>query len=175
MTVKETLRGFRGVEGRMYRVEVGADSPVSVFIDYAHTPAALESVLRCLSEIRQNGQRILVLFGCGGDRDASKRGRMGGIAQRYADLTVVTNDNARTEDPFAIISDILSGMNGNSPYVVIPDREAAIRYAVESANYGDIILLAGKGHEKYEIGRNGKTPFDEEKIVREAVRRWFGD
>ena len=100
---------------------------------------------------------------------------MGTIAQKYADFTVVTSDNSRSEDPLAIISDIVSGMGNGNPYVVIPDRTAAINYAVESANYDDIILLAGKGHEKYEIDKSGKKPFDEEKIVREAVRRCFGD
>lgn len=175
MTVKDTLSCIRGVDGRMCRVDVGMDAPVSVFIDYAHTPAALESVLKCLCEIRRPKERITVVFGCGGDRDPSKRSKMGAIAQKYADLTVVTSDNSRSEDPLAIIADIVSGMGEGNPYVTIPDRIAAIDYAIESANYDDIILLAGKGHEKYEIDQSGKKPFDEEKIVREAVRRCFGD
>ena len=178
LTVKDALSHIRGVDGRMYRVETGVDFgenvPVSVFIDYAHTAAALESVLQSLCEIRRKGQRILVLFGCGGDRDPSKRSKMGAIAQKYADLTVVTSDNARSEDPLAIISDILAGMGEGNPYAVIPDRPSAIRYAVENARFGDIILLAGKGHEKYEIDRFGKKPFDEERLVREAMRDCFG-
>lgn len=178
LTVKEALANLKGVDGRMYRVETGVDfggnAPVSVFIDYAHTAAALESVLRSLCEIRQKGQRIIALFGCGGDRDPSKRSKMGAVSQKYADLTVVTSDNARSEDPLDIISDIISGMGGRNPYVVIPDRPSAIRYAVESARYGDMILLAGKGHEKYEIDRFGKKPFDEERLVREAMRSCFG-
>ena len=89
-------------------------------------------------------------------------------------LTVVTSDNARSEDPLAIISDILAGMGEGNPYAVIPDRPSAIRYAVENARFGDIILLAGKGHEKYEIDRFGKKPFDEERLVREAMRDCFG-
>ena len=176
LTVKEALARFKGVNGRMQRVEQGnGECPVNVFIDYAHTAAALESVLRSLSEIREKGRRIIAVFGCGGDRDRTKRSKMGAVAQKYADLTVVTSDNARSEDPLAIISDILCGMGAGNPYVVIPDREAAIRYAVESAHYGDIVLLAGKGHEKYEIDRFGKKPFDEERLVREAVRACFGD
>jgi len=178
LTVKEALADFRGVDGRMYRVGAGADFggnvPVSVFIDYAHTAAALESVLSALCELRRNGQRVIAVFGCGGDRDPTKRSKMGAVAQKYADLTVVTSDNSRSEDPFDIISDILSGMGEGNPYVAIPDRTAAIRYAVECADYGDIILLAGKGHEKYEIDRFGKKPFNEERIVREAMRDCFG-
>ncbi len=178
LTVKDALAHIRGVDGRMLRVETGVDfgdrNPVSVFIDYAHTAAALESVLRSLCELRQKGSRILLVFGCGGDRDPSKRSKMGAVAQTYADFTVVTGDNARTEDPLKIISDILSGMGAGNPFVVIPDRTAAIRYAVEHADYGDILLLAGKGHEKYEIDRFGKKPFDEERIVREAMRDFFG-
>ncbi|MBE6598678.1 MAG: UDP-N-acetylmuramoyl-L-alanyl-D-glutamate--2,6-diaminopimelate ligase [Ruminococcaceae bacterium] len=175
LTVKSALASLRPVDGRMCRVEVGADAPVSLFIDYAHTAAALESVLKSLSEIKGEGQRLIVVFGCGGDRDPAKRSKMGAAAQKYADLTVVTSDNARSEDPLAIISQILSGMSEDKPYAVIPDREEAIRYAVENAREGDIILLAGKGHEKYEITKEGKRPFDEEKIAKEAVRHCFGD
>ncbi len=174
LTVQSALREFRGVDGRMWRVDVGETAPVRLFIDYAHTAAALESVLRCLCEIRRPGERIITVFGCGGDRDAAKRSIMGQTAQRYADLTVVTSDNPRTEDPLTIIGHILRGMGVGNPYVVIPDRASAIRYAVEQAREGDILLLAGKGHEKYEINARGKTPFDEEKIVKEAVRHRFG-
>jgi len=104
---------------------------------------------------------------------------MGAVAQKYADFTVVTSDNSRSEDPVKIISDIVSGMDprldSEHTYTIIPDRTKAINFAVENADYDDIILLAGKGHEKYEIDKHGKKPFDEEKIVREAVRRCFGD
>ncbi len=174
LTVQSALSEMPFVDGRMVRVGVGENFPVRVFIDYAHTEAALQSVLRCLTEIRQQGERIIAVFGCGGDRDPSKRSKMGAVAQKYADLTVVTSDNPRSEDPLAIISDILSGMGAGKPYVAIPDREAAIRYAVERASEGDIILLAGKGHETYEINGSGKVPFDEERIVREAVKDCFG-
>lgn len=171
MTVKDTLSVFRGVDGRMCRVDVGPDTPVNVFIDYAHTPAALASVLRSLTEIRKPGERITVVFGCGGDRDPTKRSKMGAIAEEYADLTIVTNDNARSEDPLSILADIVSGMAGRHPYVVIPDRAEAIRHAIENARRGDFVLLAGKGHEKYEIDKFGKKPFDEEKIARDALER----
>ncbi len=172
LTVQAALRDVPSADGRMHRVPT--EAPLRVFIDYAHTEAALRSVLRCLTEIRREGERLIAVFGCGGDRDPRKRSKMGAAAQEYADLTVITGDNPRTENPVVILADILSGMGEGNPYVVIPDRETAIRYAVETAREGDIILFAGKGHEKYEIDGVEKIPFDEEKIVREAIKMRFG-
>lgn len=170
LTVKEALAGMPGVDGRLCRVRFPKDCAfgADVFIDYAHTPDALTAALSALSEIRRN--RLIVLFGCGGDRDRTKRPKMAEAAQKYADLVIVTGDNPRTEDPARILDEIVRGLDRSGPYAVIPDRREAIRYAVNEAGEGDLILLAGKGHEKYEITADGRHPFDEEQIVLEAVR-----
>ncbi len=166
MTVKDALDSAGDIDGRMYRVSLGENgSYPTVFIDYAHTPKALESVCSSLAEMKKG--RLCVVFGCGGDRDRSKRPLMVQAVQKYAELTVVTRDNPRSEDEEQIFSDILSGVDKTKQYIVIPDRCAAIIYACGKCGEGDIILLAGKGHEKYEITREGVSPFDEEKIVRD--------
>lgn len=166
MIVKEALEDFQGVDGRMYRVAMPENMP-DVFIDYAHTADALESVLRALREIVTG--KLVVLFGCGGDRDKSKRPVMARVAQKYADMTIITSDNPRTEEPAAIIADIMAGVDRTKSYAVIIDRREAIKFAVTSSVKGDAILLAGKGHEKYEITKDGKKPFDEEAVVRESI------
>lgn len=166
------LRSFDGVAGRMERIEKeGAD--VTVIIDYAHTPDALEKLLRTVRAFRKAPSRILLLFGCGGDRDREKRPLMGRVADRLADVLILTSDNSRSEDPLAILQDVRAGISeerlASDAVAVIPDREIAIRYAVASAESGDILLLAGKGHEEYEIDGNGKHPFSERKIVLDAL------
>ncbi len=168
-TVQRALMRMRGVPGRLEKIDV--DAPFTVFVDYAHTPAALEELLRTVRSFRVKGQRITVLFGCGGDRDRSKRRRMGAIASSLADFTVVTSDNSRTEDPGSIIAEIVSGIDREKPYAVIPDRRDAIEYALSVAGCDDIVVLAGKGHEKYEINAGGKRPFDETEIVKRALAR----
>jgi UDP-N-acetylmuramoyl-L-alanyl-D-glutamate--2,6-diaminopimelate ligase len=170
MTVKEALAGMTGVDGRLCRVRFPKDCAfdADVFIDYAHTPDALAAALSALSEIRR--KRLIVLFGCGGDRDRTKRPKMAEAAQKYADFVIVTGDNPRTEDPARILDEIVRGLDRSMPHAVIPDRREAIRFAVNEAGEGDLILLAGKGHEKYEITADGRHPFDEEQIVLEAVR-----
>ena len=145
------------------------DIPFSVFIDFAHTPDALEKLLRTAQDFRKRGQRIVLVFGSGGDRDRSKRKVMARIASRMADSLVITSDNSRTENPADIISDILLGVDKESEFAVVPDRAEAIRYAVKYARAGDIILLAGKGHENYEIDRRGKHPFCERDIAVKAA------
>ncbi len=169
LTVKEAIADMNGVDGRLCRVHFPKECafPADVFIDYAHTPDALAAVLSTLTEIKRG--RLIVLFGCGGDRDRSKRPKMAETAQKFADLVIVTGDNPRTEDPARILDEIVRGLDRTKPHAVIPDRREAIRYAVDEAREGDLILLAGKGHEKYEITADGKHPFDEEQIVREAV------
>ncbi len=167
--VKEALLTFSGVPGRMERVPLGDHVGFSVFLDYAHTPDALENLLTTAMRFRRRGERIVLLFGCGGDRDPSKRPLMAAVASRMADTVIVTSDNSRTEDPMTIISDILSGMDPTCDHVIIPDRREAIRYAVRYARMGDIILLAGKGHETYEIDKNGRRPFSERALVTEAA------
>ncbi len=174
--IREALDGFPGVPGRLERVPTGG-APFSVFIDYAHTPDALERLLLTFHGLcrepggaRRRPGRIILLFGCGGDRDRGKRRLMARIASRLADAVVITSDNSRSEDPAAIIRDILGGIDRESEYAVIPDRAEAIRHTVRTARAGDIILLCGKGHETYEIDRTGRHPFDERAIVRDALR-----
>ncbi len=167
VTVQEALAAFPGVPGRLERVDLPG-APFSLFVDYAHTPAALETLLRTVRAARVSGQKITLLFGCGGDRDALKRPQMGRIASALSDFVIVTADNSRTEDPFGIIKEILRGIDREKPYTVIADRREAIRYAVNEARAGEILLFAGKGHEKYEITAEGKHPFDEAAIAKEA-------
>ncbi len=168
--ITTALSRFRGVPGRLYRA-TPEGCPFTVLIDYAHTPAALESLLRAVRGMVRPGTKITVLFGCGGDRDRSKRKKMGAIASSLADFTVVTSDNPRSEDPDQIIRQIMAGVDREKPYAVIRDRRAAIEYSLSEAAPGEVIVLAGKGHEKYEITADGKKPFDEEKIVTAFVKR----
>ena len=165
--IRGALADFRGVPGRLERVPVpDADAP-AVFIDYAHTPDALDAVTELLA--RQGP--LTVVFGCGGDRDRAKRPRMAEAAQRHAAYVVVTEDNPRGEDPDRIFLDILAGMDPHKPYVLIPDRREAIRHALDVTGQDGIVLLAGKGHEKYEIRADGRHPFDEAAVVREYGQR----
>ena len=144
------LEGVRGVKGRIEVVPVPAD--YTVLIDYAHTPDALENILTTVRDLTPG--RVICLFGCGGDRDRTKRPVMGAVASALADLVVVTSDNPRTEEPMDIIYDILRGMDpSGAPWRVEPDRRRAIRLALSLAEPGDTVVLAGKGHETYqEIG-----------------------
>ena len=164
--IAAALETARGVPGRMETVPTDGD--YTVVIDYAHTPDALENVLKTLREAAVG--RVVALFGCGGDRDKTKRPLMGGIAAANADFAIVTSDNPRTEVPRAIIDDILAGMPGaKSQQVVIEDRREAIAYALDNAQPGDVILLAGKGQETYQIIGKTKTPMDERIIVAEHL------
>ena len=142
---------------------------ISVIIDYAHTPDALENVLKTLREIAPERQ-LICLFGCGGDRDKTKRPEMGKIAQKFADRIFVTSDNSRSEKTADIMADIKAGMDtaGKAKALFIEDREQAIRAAIMMAQQGATILLAGKGHETYQINENGKVHFDEREIVMDA-------
>lgn len=163
--VARGLIRFSGAEGRMEGY-TGGDFPFKVFIDYAHTPDALERALRTLRELRTEQSKLILVFGCGGERDVGKRRQMANVASRFADFTVITNDNPRSEDPQKIIGDILKGIDKEKPYTVIASRRQAIKYAVSIAARGDIILLAGKGHERYEIDGEGYHPFDEREILK---------
>jgi UDP-N-acetylmuramoyl-L-alanyl-D-glutamate--2,6-diaminopimelate ligase len=151
------------VPGRMERI---SDVPCIVLRDYAHTPDALERALATLRPLSRG--RLIVVFGCGGDRDRGKRPIMGRIAAEGADLAIATSDNPRTEDPGAIIDDIEQGM-GSVPHLRIVDRLAAIHAALAEAKAGDTLLLAGKGHETYQVLGTEKVPFDEREIVRSAT------
>ena len=168
----DIIRGIAnvaGICGRMERVVRAADVGFDVYIDYAHTPGALRAALEGLRQAVPRGGRLTVVFGCGGDRDPGKRPVMGAIASELCDRVIVTSDNARTENKNAIIQDILSGMELRPSDTVIPDRKEAIVYALETAMPGEIVLLAGKGHEDYETGPTGKQPFSEREIVSKTV------
>jgi UDP-N-acetylmuramoyl-L-alanyl-D-glutamate--2,6-diaminopimelate ligase len=157
-----------GVKGRMEPVPTDGD--YSVIIDYSHKPDALEKALKALRPITKGS--LTVLFGCGGDRDRKKRPLMGAIAEKNADFTIVTSDNPRTEDPQAIIDEILAGMKARRGSVkVICDRVEAIHWALDHARSGDVILLAGKGHEDYQIVGKEKHHMDEREIVAEYIER----
>ena len=158
------------VPGRFQPVDAG--QPFRVVVDYAHTDDALENVLRTARELTRG--RVIVVFGCGGDRDRTKRPVMGEVAARSSDLAVVTSDNPRTEDPLAIIHEIEAGLlrTGAKPgenYVLIEDRREAIHYALSTAAPGDIVVVAGKGHEPYQVIGTQTLPFDDRLVVREVL------
>lgn len=161
----EALESFQGVPGRMEAVSRGQDFLVAV--DYAHTPDALERVLSQGRSIARG--RLIAVFGCGGDRDSGKRPIMGGIAAREADVVIVTSDNPRTEDPKSIIQDILRGIPPGTSIEVEPDRKRAIHRAVETASPGDVVIIAGKGHEDYQILGRKKIHFDDREHAAEAL------
>ncbi|MDP1659268.1 MAG: UDP-N-acetylmuramoyl-L-alanyl-D-glutamate--2,6-diaminopimelate ligase [Methylotenera sp.] len=156
---------IKPVQGRMQQFG-GGNLPL-VVVDYAHTPDALEKVLSTLKEQAQG--KLICVFGCGGDRDAGKRPLMGAVASKFADMVIVTTDNPRSEDPAAIIREIVSNMH--TDYELETDREVAINKAVESAKLGDIVLLAGKGHENYQEISGVKYPFDDALIAQAALRK----
>lgn len=162
------LKNFSGVRGRMEIVDIPAE--YKVIIDYAHTPDALKKVLLSLGSFPHS--RIITVFGCGGERDREKRSLMGDIASQLSDILIVTSDNPRDEEPLKIIDDILSGIEKNKKSVYIHEnRRKAIEYALKIAGKNDIILLAGKGHETYQIVGRDKIPMDEREIVREILSK----
>ena len=164
----EGLASAKGVKGRMESVPTDGD--YSILIDYSHKPDALEKALKTLRPVTKG--RLTVLFGCGGDRDRVKRPIMGAIAAQNADLVIVTSDNPRTEEPMAIINEILPGLKkGRAASKVICDRIEAIRWAIDNAGKGDVILLAGKGHEDYQIVGHEKHHMDEREIVAEHLQK----
>ncbi|HLI96251.1 MAG TPA: cyanophycin synthetase, partial [Candidatus Baltobacteraceae bacterium] len=157
------LATLERVPGRMDHV---SGNGVDVIVDYAHTPDALENLLRALREAARG--RLIVVFGCGGDRDRGKRPQMGAITARYADFTYVTSDNPRTENPQAIIDEILPGV-GTAPHETHVDRRAAIEAALANARPGDVVAIAGKGHETYQIVGTHVLQFDDLAVAREAL------
>ena len=161
------LSSFPGVPGRMESVSCGQRFLVAV--DYAHTPDALHRVLEQGRKIAEN--RLIAVFGCGGDRDNRKRPIMGEIAYRSADIVIVTSDNPRTEDPVEIIREILPGFPSGSSPLIEPDRRKAIHTAIEMAEEGDVIIIAGKGHEDYQILGREKIHFDDREHAREALEK----
>lgn len=164
--VVDALGKAAGVKGRCEVVPTGRD--FTVVIDYAHTPDGLEKICGALRECKTG--RLVTVFGCGGDRDKTKRPKMGKAAAALSDFLVVTSDNPRSEDPQAIIDDILAGLaDSKTPYTVVANRVEAIRWAIHNAKSGDTILLAGKGHETYQVLRDGIVHLDEREVVAEAL------
>ena len=162
------IRNLESVSGRFERIDLG--QPFFVIVDFAHTDDALESLIRTARELNPKG-RIIIVFGCGGGKDRTKRPVMGEAAGRLSDLTILSNDNPRTEDPLKIISDIIVGLQkANGKYLIEPDREKAIGLAMDEARPGDIVLLAGKGHENYQILADRTLEFDDREVARRILR-----
>jgi len=167
--IKRALKNFAGVPGRLERINCGQE--FTVFVDYAHTPEALENILSTLKGLLAKGRLILV-FGCGGDRDSSKRPLMGRVAAEMADYTIITSDNPRSEEPLKIIEDIKKGIGiGSKNYRIVLDRFEAIRQGLEIASKGDIVVIAGKGHETYQIIGTQKIDFSDKDIAQECLRK----
>jgi UDP-N-acetylmuramoyl-L-alanyl-D-glutamate--2,6-diaminopimelate ligase len=166
------LPNFPGVPGRMERVQISDHQDISVIVDYAHTPDSLENLLKAARPFI--GGKMICVFGCGGDRDRTKRPLMGRIAAELADLAVVTSDNPRTEDPEKILEDIVAGIPDSVQPIVISDRAQAIATAIENAQPGDGVLIAGKGHEDYQILGTEKIHFDDREQAREALKIRLG-
>ena len=166
--IADGLSQFKNVPGRLERVDCGQS--FAVFVDYAHTDDALANVLTTLKPLCKG--RLITVFGCGGDRDKTKRPRMASVAEDFSDIAIVTSDNPRSEEPAAIIKDIKMGFDGDKCEVYIePDREKAIKKAVEIAGGGDIILIAGKGHETYQIIGEQVRHFDDCEVVRNCLEK----
>jgi UDP-N-acetylmuramyl-tripeptide synthetases len=164
-SVKMALKDVK-IKGRFEVLDI--DAPYNVVIDYAHTPDGLENLMKAFDEY-DTGRKIL-LFGCGGDRDKGKRPKMGEVAGRYADFVIITSDNPRSEDPMEIISEIEAGIkNTKCPYKIVENRREAIKYALSIAKDNDIVILAGKGHETYQVLKDGVIDFDEREIVKEIL------
>jgi len=167
----EVARGIGAVPGVPGRFEpVDAGQPFELLVDYAHTPDSLDNVLREARKLVSEGRRLIVVFGCGGDRDRGKRPQMGGIARGLADLAIVTSDNPRSEDPDAIIAEILAGAgDGPAELVIESDRRRAITIAAERASAGDVVVVAGKGHERGQERNGVISPFDDREVAREVL------
>jgi len=163
--IARAAEAFAGVPGRLESVDAG--QPFGVFVDYAHTPDALERLLESLRP--ETDGKLICVFGCGGDRDRTKRPLMGKVVERLADVAIVTSDNPRTEDPDTIISEIVGGIRDAERVRVEPDRARAIEIAVGLANKGDVVVLAGKGHETEQIVGDERRPFDDRLVARAAL------
>lgn len=169
-TVVNLIPQLQAAPGRMQSVKLDDDhQDIQVIVDYAHTPDALDNSLRAIREHTQS--RVWTVFGCGGDRDKTKRPLMGRIAEKYSDYVIITNDNPRSEDPSAIAADIIRGLHNANGCLTIADRAQAIDFAVQQAKSGDLVLLAGKGHEEYQIFAEQTVSFSDTKQARLALQR----
>ena len=168
-TIAQGIAALRAVPGRFERIDEG--QPFAVAVDYAHTDDALRNVIAVARSL--NPKRVITLFGCGGDRDRTKRPLMGQAAAEASDFVVLTSDNPRSEDPLAIMNDALVGIRRlDVPHIVEPDRATAIARALREAREGDIVILAGKGHETYQIIKDQTIPFDDRAVAREVLRSY---
>jgi UDP-N-acetylmuramoyl-L-alanyl-D-glutamate--2,6-diaminopimelate ligase len=165
--ITQGIAQLQRVPGRLERVDYGQD--FAVFVDYAHTPDALEKVLQLVRA--ETTGRLITVFGCGGDRDPGKRPLMGQVATRLSDYTIITSDNPRTEDPQRIIDEIIAGVESSQDYVPLPDRQEAIEHAIAMAQPSDTIVIAGKGHEDYQILGQTRRHFDDREVAQAALER----
>ncbi|HEX6982877.1 MAG TPA: UDP-N-acetylmuramoyl-L-alanyl-D-glutamate--2,6-diaminopimelate ligase [Balneolaceae bacterium] len=172
--IAKALETATGASGRLERVELKENQPV-VLVDYAHTPDALKNVLSTLADLKTGKQKLHVVFGCGGNRDKTKRPAMARMAEKFADEITVTSDNPRDENPDAIIDDIMEGFESRGKVQRITDRRDAIIRAVHSGNNDSMILIAGKGHETYQEVKGKRHDFDDRKIAREALENSNGN
>jgi UDP-N-acetylmuramoyl-L-alanyl-D-glutamate--2,6-diaminopimelate ligase len=170
--IADGLSSFAGVPGRLEAVGGQYNAPFRVLVDYAHTDDALRNVMGALRELKPS--RLITVFGCGGDRDRSKRPKMAKAVEEMADLGVITSDNPRTEDPLAIIGEIWEGIRDNQKFLMDADRARAIDLAIKEARSGDVVLIAGKGHENYQIFGHEKRHFSDAEQVLSALERRFG-
>jgi UDP-N-acetylmuramoyl-L-alanyl-D-glutamate--2,6-diaminopimelate ligase len=165
--IAKGIRDCTAVPGRFERVRMG--QPILVIVDYAHTDDAIRNTIAVARSLTQ--KRVITLFGCGGDRDRTKRPLMGMAAAESSDLVVLTSDNPRSENPVAIMNDALVGIRRfDTTHIIEPDREKAIRKAIQAAGPGDVVILAGKGHETYQILNNRTIPFDDRAVARRILR-----
>ena len=166
--IKEGIAGLQGVPGRFEKIKNSLG--FQVFVDYAHADDPLRNLLETARELCD--KRIILVFGAGGDRDRTKRPRMGEVAGTHADWTIITSDNPRSEDPLAIISDIEEGIQRTAPekYSIEPDRKKAVQAALALAQKGDYVLVAGKGHEDYQIIKDKVIHFDDAEGIREIIK-----
>ena len=172
--IAQALADFAGVSGRFEVVPSGQVQAPLCIVDYAHTPDGLQNVLKTARDLVPLGGKLVAVFGCGGDRDTSKRPQMGAIAEDLADQLVITSDNPRNEEPDQIIQDILSGLKRLKRVTVEADRAKAIRHTVMAASTQDVIVIAGKGHETYQIIKDQKIDFDDRHEVARALHERTG-
>jgi UDP-N-acetylmuramoyl-L-alanyl-D-glutamate--2,6-diaminopimelate ligase len=166
-TIKRALKDFRLVPGRLERIKT--NKGFSIFVDYAHTPDALKNVLASLRSLSR--KRIILVFGCGGDRDKNKRPKMGQVATQLSDYCFITSDNPRSESPKKIIEDIKRGIR-QSNFCIIVDRAKAIKKALKMARPQDVVLVAGKGHENYQVIKNKIIRFDDKEVIKKCLKSW---
>ena len=165
--IKSGLKSLKSVPGRFEKITT--DAGFYIIVDYAHTPDGMKQVLSAAKALKPN--RIITVFGCGGDRDRLKRPQMGKISSELSDYIIITSDNPRTEEPMKIIEEIIQGIKDTSSSVleIIPDRKSAIKRAIELAKKNDMVMILGKGHETYQVLKDTVVPFDDREVAKEIL------